>query len=237
MTGDDMLSEPHDCSGDAAAYALGAMDHDEARRFELHLAQCAVCRDEVGALRQAAELLPLAVTRYEAPRELRRRVLRALRTEPGPAAAQRTPRRRPRLGALGLPARPALSMGVVTALVVAVLVAVSVGGGGAGTRVVTASLSGWSGSAKVRVSGGQGTLIVSHMPAPASGHVYEVWLLLRGHSAPSPTNTLFSVSSSGAADIGLPGSLSGVSEVLVTPEPAGGSRVPTHAPVIIARLA
>ena len=30
--------------------------------------------------------------------------------------------------------------------------------------------------------------------------------------------------------------LSGVSQVLVTPEPAGGSKVPTHAPVIAAQL-
>jgi hypothetical protein len=34
----------------------------------------------------------------------------------------------------------------------------------------------------------------------------------------------------------VPGDLKGVSEVLVTPEPLGGSSVPTHAPVIIAQI-
>jgi hypothetical protein len=62
-----------------------------------------------------------------------------------------------------------------------------------------------------------------------------VWLK-RGAAAPAPTPTLFSVTRAGAADVGVAGSLRGVTEVLVTPEPAGGSLVPTHTPVIVARL-
>lgn len=124
---------------------------------------------------------------------------------------------------------------MVTALVVAVVVALS-SGGTSGSRTVRAAVIGWSGSAEVRLSAGHGSLLVSHMPPPPAGHIYEVWLLLSGHHAPSPTSTLFSVTSSGSGDIGLPGNLHGVSEVLVTPEPAGGSRVPTHTPIIVARL-
>ncbi len=41
----------------------------------------------------------------------------------------------------------------------------------------------------------------------------------------------------GCGDIGVPGDLRGVTAVMVTQEPAGGSRVPTRAPVIVARLA
>jgi hypothetical protein len=47
---------------------------------------------------------------------------------------------------------------------------------------------------------------------------------------------LFSVTRSGDSDVEVPGSLRGVSAVLVTPEPAGGSKAPTHAPVITAPL-
>jgi hypothetical protein len=122
------------------------------------------------------------------------------------------------------------------------VVVVGVGGAvlsstGAGhTRVIQASVVGTAGSAQLRLSGGQAKLIVNHLPLPPAGHIYEVWLK-RAHGAPAPTSALFSVTSAGAADVDVPGNLSGVSQVLVTPEPAGGSRVPTHAPVIVAQLA
>ena len=43
---------------------------------------------------------------------------------------------------------------------------------------------------------------------------------------------LFSPTSAGNAVVEVPGNLKGVSSVLVTPEPMGGSPHPTHAPVI-----
>jgi hypothetical protein len=64
--------------------------------------------------------------------------------------------------------------------------------------------------------------------------VYEVWVKRVG--APQPTDALFTVTSRGAATVGVPGSVAGVKEVLVTSEPLGGSRVPTSTPAIIARL-
>jgi hypothetical protein len=58
----------------------------------------------------------------------------------------------------------------------------------------------------------------------------------RGNAAPTPTGTLFAVTSRGTAAIGVPGSLSGVSAVLVTQERAGGTLAPTSAPVIVAHV-
>jgi hypothetical protein len=58
----------------------------------------------------------------------------------------------------------------------------------------------------------------------------------RGHAQPTPTGTLFSVTSAGSAAVGVPGSLHGVSAVMVTEEPVGGTLVPTSAPVIVARV-
>jgi hypothetical protein len=40
----------------------------------------------------------------------------------------------------------------------------------------------------------------------------------------------------GNGDIDVPGGLRGVNQVMVTPEPPGGSRVPTHAAVIRASI-
>ncbi|MGH2868467.1 MAG: anti-sigma factor, partial [Solirubrobacteraceae bacterium] len=91
------------------------------------------------------------------------------------------------------------------------------------------------GTAQVRLTGGHAELVVSHFAAPPAGHIYEVWLQRSG-GKPIPTGALFSVDRSGAGDADVPGRLQGVTQVMVTPEPAGGSRVPTHAPVIRAAL-
>jgi hypothetical protein len=87
----------------------------------------------------------------------------------------------------------------------------------------------------VRVVSGRGELIVRHMPPPPGGKIYEVWLERDGRN-PTPTSALFDVTSSGAGAVDIPGDLRGVREVLVTPEPRGGSLAPTHLPVIVARL-
>jgi hypothetical protein len=101
------------------------------------------------------------------------------------------------------------------------------------SRVLPASVVSSPGSAELRIAGGHGELIVRHMPAPVAGRIYEVWLR-RGTQPPAPTTALFSVTAGGAADVGVPGELDGVSEILVTQEPIGGSRVPTGSAVIVA---
>jgi anti-sigma-K factor RskA/putative zinc finger protein len=227
------MSAAHDCGGDAAAYVLGALEPDEAEAFRRHLAGCVVCRDEVTAFQQVADALPMAAPHHAAPRRLRRRVLGAVRAEPqaGSQAAPLRPLRR-----VGPLPRPAFAVGalLVAALAIAGGIVIS-SPGSSGSRVIQASVIGLPGSAELRVAGGRADLVVNHMPPPPAGHIYEVWFK-RGPRPPSPTSTLFSVTSSGAGDVGLTGTLHGVSEVLVTPEPAGGSLVPTHTPVIVAQL-
>ena len=119
----------------------------------------------------------------------------------------------------------------------AVVVGAQLGSGPSSrTRVIQARVAGSPGSAELRVTDGRGELLVRHLPLPTAGRIYEVWLQ-RGHRPPAPTKALFGVTSSGAGDVGIPGDLSGVSAVLVTPEPTGGSLVPTHAPVIVVPIA
>lgn len=228
------MSAAHDCGGDAAAYVLGALEPDEAEAFRRHLTSCVVCRDEVTAFQQVAEALPMAAQHHEPPRRLRRRVLGAVRAEPH-ARTSAAERRRPSRRLPGLPS-PALAVGALLVAVLAIAGIEISSSGSSGSRVIQASVIGSSGAAQLRVGGGRAELVVDRMPPPPAGHIYEVWLLKRGDRSPSPTSTLFSVTSSGAGDVGLTGDLHGVSEVLVTPEPAGGSLVPTHTPVIVAQL-
>jgi anti-sigma-K factor RskA len=85
------------------------------------------------------------------------------------------------------------------------------------------------------VTAGHAELVVHHFAAPPAGEIYEVWLG-RPDQKPQPTNALFSVTASGDGDVDVPGNLHGVNQVMVTPEPAGGSPVPTHPAVITADL-
>lgn len=231
MSDRDGMSETHDCGGDAAAYVLGALEPAEADAFRRHLEVCAVCRDEVDALGGVVQALPMAAPQLQPRRSLRRRVLRAVRNEPREttgAARRRSPLVRiPRLALAALGAAALAASAVVAGL--------ELSGEGSHGRVIHARVSGISGSAELRLSGGRAELIVRHLSPPPAGHVYEVWLKAPGAN-PVPASVLFSVNSGGSADVGLPAELDGISDLLVTPEPRGGSPAPTHPPVIIASL-
>jgi hypothetical protein len=230
MSDKDRIAAERDCGGDVAAYALGALDEAEAQTFRAHLQACAVCQDELAAFEQVVNVLPASAPAYRAPRRLRRRVMNAVAQEPRHAPAP-APRRR------ALP-RPVVAFGGAFALAVAaVVVVLAVGSSGSSPppRVVNAQVVG-SGSARLRVSRGHAELVVHRFQAPPPGQIYEVWLQRGKTGAAIPTKALFSVNDAGDADVDVPGNLHGVTQVMVTREPAGGSQKPTHAPVISAVL-
>jgi hypothetical protein len=232
MSGEEARMGDGGCGGNAAPYVLGALTEAEHEAFVRHLNTCSVCREEVAALQSVTAALPSAAPQLPAPPELKRRLmakvkqdLRRQRSAGAPAAPPR--RRRP---ALAIPALGALA----AAAAVVVLALVLLGGGGGGTRVVHARLSVPGATAEVRVSGARAELMLAGMPQVRPGRVYQVWVKRAG--APQPTDALFTVSNAGAATVSVPGSINGVRLVLVTSEPVGGSRAPTTAPVLVARL-
>ncbi len=230
MSGRDHMPTTHDCNGDAAAYALGALEHGEADAFKRHLESCAVCRDELTALQEVVHALPMAAPQHPAPKRLRRQVLRAAGKKTTPARKvrlRRAPLRPPRTRAMVL-------AGACAAIELAVLAGLNLSSG-SGVRVIPARVAGISGAAQIRLSDNRGELIVRNLSPPPPGDIYELWLK-RPHRTPTPVNVLFSVTTTGAAEIGLPPKLGGIKEILVTPEPKGGSPRPTHRPVIVAPL-
>jgi anti-sigma-K factor RskA len=228
MNPPDRSSDARACGGDVAAYALGALEPAEAESFEAHLETCAACRDELSAYQTVVDALPMSAPQHPAPRRLRRRVLSTVRAEARARGDQRPRRRSMRT--------PAVALAAVLAAVVVTVVALALsGGGGPHTRVYAARVTGSRGSAEVRITGDQAQLVVRHFPPPPAGKIYEVWVARRGR-APTPTGALFSVPASGNSNVALPSDLRGVHLVMVTPEPAGGTRAPTHAPIITAAL-
>ncbi len=228
------MSSADRCGGDAAAFVLGALEDRELDAFRTHIARCVVCRDECGTFQAVAGTLPLAVPQVPAPRRLRRRVLR------GANAGASGARGRSQAAQIPQRDRHALVPRVGFAAATAVIAVVGLGGvglshGGATTRTVEASVVGSNGDALLTLAADRAELVVRHLPAPPAGEIYQVWLK-RGDRPLAPTSTLFSVTAAGVGSADVPGDLHGVSQVMVTAEPAGGSATPTTAPVIIAQL-
>ncbi len=222
MSGEDRIANGHRCGEDAAAYALGALESAEAEAFRAHLADCAACQKQLAEFEQITGALPESATQYRVPKDLRRRVLSEVRA---------TPKAQPSGTARSW--RPVLAWGgaFAAAAVIAVVLVVALSSGGSSTKTIQAS----TGSAELQITGGHGDLIVHRLPQLPAGRIYEMWVQ-RGGAAPTPTGTLFAVRANGSAAVGVPGSLGGVSAVLVTQEPAGGTLAPTAAPVIVAHV-
>jgi anti-sigma-K factor RskA len=227
---------------DAAAYVLGALADDELQRYRRHMEGCAQCRAEVANLQVVVDELPMSVPPTAAPKSLRARILADVRSEAellnaaGHAADKPVKSARPwyRRNDFVLGAGAAAAAGL--AALVAVLIAVGSSSHGKVT-IVPGKGVGVARTAQVSLRRGNGRaeLVVAHMPPPALGRIYEVWLV-HDKGAPRPTNSLFSVTTGGRGEVDVPNSLHGVKEVLVTSEPAGGSQHPTRPPVIAVPL-
>jgi Anti-sigma-K factor rskA/Putative zinc-finger len=229
-----------DCErgADAAAYVLGALEEQEAQRFREHLSECPLCREEVAQLQAVVDSLALGVARAAAPQGLRARVMAIVHAEAEllSAAGEEAdhvaapPRRRwSRQLVPGLATALALGVGLLIGAL-----AINTGASQR-TEVIRAVVEtpGHRATAELRKVGSHLELLVVGLPAPPPGRIYEVWLE-HGAQAPEPTDALFSVTKTGNGSVGVPGNLQGVSKVLVTDEPLGGSLKPTRKPVIIA---
>ena len=229
------VREPqYDCEHtvDAAAYVLGALEYED--RFREHLGSCAACRAEVAELQLVADRLPGAVAPIRAPDALRDRVMATARSEAellraaGSTADQPPRRARWRTRRISF---AAAGVAIAASAAIAAVIAVSVGGSSGGERVIQAQWVTPGASASLHQVGGHSELVVSGMPQPPAGKIYEVWLA-HASGSPQPTNALFGVSHGGSASVAVPASSTPVKEVLVTAEPVGGSAHPTSEPVI-----
>jgi Anti-sigma-K factor rskA, C-terminal len=229
---------------DAASYVLRAMPDGEWEVYQEHLARCTPCAEKVAELRFVADALLSGVPQLSAPAPVRGRVMAIVRAESellraaGHGADQPAPvpsRRRRRLSSL----RPLPAIALAS-----VALAIGIGGGallwggdgGVTRRTVVAHVDAAGAAAHLRMTSDGAKLVVSGMPAPPEGRVYQVWVRHGAGTTPKPTDALFSVSSAGDASVDVPGDLDGVDAVMVTDEPPGGSRLPTRAPVITASL-
>ena len=233
MSGEHRSTSAEGCGANAAPYVLGALGEDEYEAFVAHLDSCAVCREEVAALQLAADALPVAAPQLRAPTELKEQVMASVR-EDALRRRRAVSSSRRSWGLASLATRPAFALAGAGA-VIALLAVLALGGGGAGGgRIVRAQVLAAGARASVRLHARHAELRIAGLPQTAPNRVYEVWVQRSG--APQPTNALFTVTRSGSATVGVPGNIAGAKVNMVTSEPVGGSRVPTRAPVIVAKL-
>ncbi len=234
-----MASKQSECGMDPEAYVLGELTGAQRQTFRLHLATCAVCRQRVDELESAIGMMPLIAQRAQPPaaRTSMREEIR------GQARARVSQARQARAQAASAPQaarrsrQPVFKRPVtgIAALLVAIALTVLISYMSSPTATYSAAVSWSPGGAILNVSGGQGELLVTGMPAPGAGRAYEIWLQ-HGTAAPLPTGARFQDDSAGRADVDVPGDLSGVTRVLVSAEPRRGSRSITTTPVLVATL-
>lgn len=227
MTGDNGHRDQAESVG---AYALGALPELEAQVFERHLMGCELCQEELRRLSHAVEALPRSVTPLEAPPSLKASLMETVNAD---ASRARPARRRwqaslPRL-------RPAMAFAAVgAACLVAGFGVAELAQDDEGTRTLSAQVDvarvgGGSASLSVPDDGGS-VLSVDGLPDAGRDRVYQVWVERDGAVEPV---SIFDVDAGGSGAAGVPGSLDGVTAVMVTREPSGGSASPSEEPVLV----
>jgi anti-sigma-K factor RskA len=219
-----------------AAYALDALDENERRRYEAHLAHCEQCQDELGSLSEAATALAYGAAGPEPPPELRARILEHARAE------------RPNV----VPLRPRWAVPAAAAAVVAIaaVVVLAVWASSLSNKVeslqaqrdqqsrVAALLAspgartlplGTNGSLVVTPAG-DAALVFRRLAPAARGMTYEAWVAQNGKPKPAGT---FEASDDVTAVV-LREAVPRGASVLVTQERAPGTQQPQHKPIFSA---
>lgn len=212
-----------------AAYLLGALEPGEAAAIEQHLAGCEECRAELEWLQPAVQVLPESVERVEPSAELRARIIGEIEADGTGAAKPASVRRRGWGLSLGL--RPAVGLAVL-ALLIAMVAGYAIrdgsgGGGGEGTTVKVGKAPGVT--VEMVRQGDAGTLHLANLQPLPPDKVLQAWVR-RGERIES-AKTLFVPNPDGTATAVID-QMNGVSAVMVTAEPRGGSEQPTSKPIV-----
>jgi anti-sigma-K factor RskA len=222
-----------------APYALDALDADERRAYEAHLARCDRCRDDLADLSDTAGLLAYAVAAPAPPEQLRKRILSA-------AAAERenvVPLRQRRT----FQAVVGIAAAAVAAVIGLAVWAASLSSDLSSKRAAladeqhAAAIVATPGARRIALTGRTGTLVVApsgeaalavqRLPAAPGGKTYELWVIPAG-GKPRPAGFLRGGGTVSTAVLKLKVPASGT--VAATVEPGGGSPQPTTKPFLSA---
>jgi anti-sigma-K factor RskA len=223
-----------------AGYALDALDADERRSYEAHLAGCEHCQQELESFWTTTEALAVAASGPQPSTALRERILADVRAEPRQNVIPLEPRRR----------RTAPVLGAVAAVAAVVALAVGLWASNLSSdlddtraalereRAAAAVLADPDARSVALAEGdgrlvvgqdGQAVLVVDGLgPAPA-GKTYELWIAAEGGD-PVPAGVF--PGQDGREIALVDGTVDAGEVVLVTVEQAGGVDAPTTEPIV-----
>ncbi len=206
----------------SAAYALDALDPDEERLFEAHLAHCRDCQEDVASFSATASALAFAAPPATPPADMRGRILAAAHAE----RTNVTPLRR------GIVQQRALAIvaAVATAAAIGLGVWVAVPHDQGPERFAAIPLTGARGSL-VLGTHGEATLVVAGLAPAPSGKTYEAWVIEHRRAVPAG---LFSIRR-GTGILQLTQHVPAGATVAVTLEQARGSLTPSGPPLLSAQ--
>lgn len=218
-----------------AAYALDALDPEDARAYETHLARCERCRDELASLSEATGALAFATDAPPPPPELRARILQQAGQERGNV----------------VPLRPRWVVPIAAVAAVAACAAIGIGIWAATlsneldnrqaalnaqqriNAVLTDPHSARNAFANNRgtlvvAPSGEAVLVMNDLALARPGHTYEAWVAKGG--SPLPAGTF-----DGGGDVNvvlLARPVPRDAAVLLTMERSGGMDAPTSKPLM-----
>jgi anti-sigma-K factor RskA len=223
-----------------AGYALDALDADERRAYEAHLAGCEHCQQELESFWTTTEALAVAASGPQPSTALRERILADVRAEPRQNVIPLEPRRR----------RTAPVLGAVAAVAAVVALAVGLWASNLSSDLddtraalererAAAAVLADTGARSVALAEGEGRLVVGQDgqavlvvdglgPAPA-GKTYELWIAAEGGD-PVPAGVF--PGADGREIALVEGTVDAGEVVLVTVEQAGGVDAPTSEPIV-----
>ena len=189
------MTREHDVLRDLIApVALGAAAPHEIARVEAHAKECAVCGEELAALRSAADVLAVAVPQHDPPPSLKDALMSTVRAEAAERAGEEPaaeapvrPRERRGRRFLGMPAWPAAAaLATIVALALAIGLVLSTSGGPGDGRATTIAMT--AGPAAPGITGtvlyvpDQATAVVdlSDLPPLDPGDAYQLWIVRNG---------------------------------------------------------
>lgn len=220
-----------------AAYALDALDNEDARAYEEHLAHCERCRDELASFSETAGALAYAVDSPAPPPELRARILQEAARERSNVVPLRPRWVAPLAAVAAVAACAAIALGLWAASLSGKLDSKNEA---LARQTRVAEILASPGAQKVSFArgslvvdpGGRAALVVRDLREAAPGKTYEAWVADGG--APEAAGVF---DGGRAVAFPLERPVASGATVMVTEEKDGGVDAPTQTPFIVVRNA
>lgn len=233
----DQMRHHDDLQRDLAAYALGSLGPAEREELELHLGDCAECRELLAGYEQVVDLYPLSLAPQQPPEGALGRLLARAREKSAPQPVATPPNLRYLWAGFAAMAALLLVMlgwnlwlqfgadenGLVDTERIAIIVPMA---GAGDAEKATAHLvmdADWEECA----------LVASALPALSADRDYQLWFIREDGTRVS--GAVFHPDDDGriSVDVEVPDNWRNLERIGVTEEPAGGSPGPTGQNVLM----